>query len=62
MKRYSSLIENLVVGVFVLLSLELIIFPGLSSHNILVNMISLISFCILIIVSLASVSIGDKDS
>ena len=61
MKKYGSLIENLAIAVFMLLSLEFFIFPGLESRSLLVNLVSLASFCLLVILALASVSFKIDD-
>ena len=61
MKNYKSLIENIVLAVFMLLSLKFFIFPGLENKNMVVNMVSLISFCLLVIITMVSVSIKDED-
>lgn len=60
MRNYKSLLETLGVAVFMLLALELVIFPGLESQNIVVNLISLVSFCVLVIFVIASVPIGNN--
>ena len=54
----NGLIENVLIGIFVFISLQFIIFPGLESSSILVNLISLISFCLVVIFALASVVIS----
>lgn len=60
MRNYKSLLETLGVAIFMLLALELVIFPGLESQNIVVNLISLVSFCLLVIFVIASVPIGNN--
>ena len=54
----KSLIENILIAIFILISLQWIIFPGLESKSWLVNIISLISFFLLIIFALATVGIN----
>lgn len=61
MKKYGSLVENLVLAVCMLLSLELVIFPGLESKSVMVNIVSLVSFLLLVLFCLASVSFKQED-
>ncbi len=59
----NRLLENILIAVFIFASLHYIIFPGLESNSWLANIVSLISFLLLVIFSLASVGFNrDQDS
>lgn len=61
MRRYRSLVENLIIAAFMLFALNLVIFPGLESSSLLVNLISLASFFILVVFAIASVPYGNTE-
>ena len=59
--KNNKLIELLSIAVFVLLSLEFIIFPGLESDNFAINVVSLTSFVLLVFLSVFGINIGSND-
>lgn len=58
----NKLLENILIAAFVFASLHYIIFPGLESRSWLANIVSLISFLLLVVFSLASIGFSrDRD-
>lgn len=47
--KNNKLVEVLLIAVFMLLALEFIIFPGLESHSFMINVVSLTSFVLLVL-------------
>ena len=58
--KNNKLVEILSIGIFALLALEFIIFPGLESDNFIVNVVSLTSFVLLVLLVIFGINIEDK--